>query len=197
LLNAWNTVFRFQYRLYLEYESFGPQRNADGHHTYDYADRQRYHSPGVFEPIPVYSEQGIIERIVRTSKIGDHYADGPRPFQYYVWAPEKTLSASAKVPMVIVLPAAGNDARMTAINSGFVSLSAEKEFIVIAPEWFKKASNGEMDAETIHDAIEEVIKEYPVDRDRIYVSSLGGGEIRTSKGIFAGDEPPSVSLALY
>lgn len=127
---------------------------------------------GAYELEPyIMPEQLGIERRVKTEDICSMGT-----FLWYEYLPKAVLSAKEKsVPLVVLLHGNNNDPRTQAETSGFVSLSAQKNFAVAELEW---QGNGfaPMGLDGIEQVVYHLLKTYPqLDPERVYAEGLSAG----------------------
>lgn len=156
--DAWQCLLSRNYRF-----------NNMGHTWYTGCTAGEY---GAYELEPyIMPEQLGIERRVKTEDIC-----GMGTFLWYEYLPKTALSAAEKsVPLVILLHGNNNDPRTQAETSGFVSLSAQKHFIVAELEW---QGNGfaPMGLDGIEQVVYHLLETYPqIDPERVYAEGLSAG----------------------
>jgi polyhydroxybutyrate depolymerase len=143
---------------------------------------------------------------------------------YVVRVPPAVQRSTAKVPLVLVLHGGGGNAPITEKTTGFTAKALREGFIVVYPEGTGRRDNilltwnaGHCCGEAMRNRIDDVgfinalldklIREYPVDPWRIYVTGISNGGMmshrlgRELSSRFAavapvvatlfGDEPPS------
>lgn len=158
MADAWQFLLSRNYRF-----------NNTGHTWYTGCEANQY-GPYELEPYIMPSQLGIDRRV----KVENICSMGD--FLWYEYHPKATIEAKAKsVPLVILLHGNNNDPRTQAETSGFVSLAAQKNFIVAELEW---QGNGyaPMGLDGIEQVVYHLIRTYPqIDPERVYAEGLSAG----------------------
>jgi len=129
---------------------------------------------------------------------------------YYVHLPNNAMPFSP-LPILFVLHGGdGADARMMATGTGYNGMADREKFIVVYPygvdgQWNdgrgktfrKKTDSGVNDVGFINNAIDSLLKEFPVDAGRIYVmGASNGGMMALRLGIELGDRIAAIAAVI-
>ena len=92
----------------------------------------------------------------------------------YAFIPKKIKKKEAKkVPMVLFMCGTSCDPVDNVVKSGWVSMAEKEQFIVISPDYNNYATYSETGF--LISAVKHMIKNYPVDTDRIYSTGFSNG----------------------
>lgn len=162
--NAWNKVLSRNYRQANEKSEFYMSSAAS------------YTEPYILYEIPNYNELKV--QYHQYEKVP---FKGNGEYTWYEYIPSSTLAMKdGTVPLIVTLHGNGNDPRIQGDTTGWVSLAAKENFMVISPEWQNKEANFShcdgLEGDLLIEWLDMIIEKYPqIDTSRIYISGLSAG----------------------
>jgi poly(3-hydroxybutyrate) depolymerase len=167
--NAWKTVFKRNYRLYMtETESYSQGFDPNDHTE-----------PWELEPYVMYEELGVRYEAVTEELPGLGLS------LRYEYVPRKALQAAPRsVPLVIMLHGNMNDPRIQGESSGWVEVAARQTIVLTSIEWQGRkaqdttfAAIGEAGTMAI---LDRLLTKYPqIDPSRVYFTGLSAGAMNS------------------
>ncbi len=179
--NAWDAVFSKNYRHHISITEFYNMPIVGVNFVGSVLE-------GVFEPytlveIPQFEDLGITYNQMFDQPVSNM----PGAYTWFEYIPDTAMASSdGTVPLVISLHGNQNDPRLQGDASGWAELAAEKNFILVSPEYQDATENNFFGGDGLGDEgvinlIKDLEVKYPqIDTSRIYLNGLSQGGAKSS-----------------